>query len=105
MIKKKQEGYCGICGCFCSVICSGYRSEHKPFMDGRHYEDVCDCCHAAIKVVEWDDVKEKWIVYDPYVDTKLYSVEELIKEGWSKEQAKLSIKSIKHALKNSKKPK
>ena len=74
-------------------------------MDNRNYEEVCDCCHAAIKISEWNDLEGKWVYYDPYTNTHLYSVDEIVKEGWSQEQAKLSIKSIKRALKNSKKAK
>jgi hypothetical protein len=101
--KKKQEGHCEICGIFCEVICSGYKEGNKPFMDNRNYEEICDCCHAAIKTIEWSNLENTWIVYNPYINTKLYSVEELMKEGWSKEQAKLSIKSIKRVLKCRKK--
>ena len=38
----------------------------------------------------------------PYI---MNYIDELIKDGWAKEQAKLSLKSIKNALKHAKKSK
>jgi hypothetical protein len=100
---KQQPGFCGICGNECKVVCSAYRKGKLPFIDGKNYEEICDCCHAAWKVVEWDDLEDLWVYYDPYNDPHLYSVDELIKDGWSKQQAKKSIKCIIHALKRQKK--
>ena len=100
MAKKIQEGHCGVCSSFCDVVVSAYRKGNKPFLDGRNYDEVCHCCHAAWKITEWDDLEDKWIHYDPYNEIHLYSIDELIKEGWDKEQIKISLKAIKNALKH-----
>lgn len=100
---KSKEGFCGICGATTRfVIVSAYRSGNLPFVDGRNYDEVCDCCHAAWKTSEWDQKTGKFINFHPYNNPHFYAPEELMKEGWSKEQAKLSIKCIKRALKNAK---
>ena len=99
---KNKEGFCGICGAPTTVVVSAYRSGRPPFVDGRNYDEICHCCHAAWKTSEWDDLEDKFVHFHPYKEPRLYTPEELMTEGWSKEEAKLSIKCIKRALKNSK---
>ena len=100
MAKKQQDGYCGVCGSFCDVVVSAYRKGRKPFLDGRNYEEVCHCCHAAWRITEL--VGDKWVSYDPYNDIHLYTIDELMTDGFPKDRAKLSIKAIKKAMQHAK---
>jgi hypothetical protein len=98
MAKVEDDGICPICGEIIQVRCTGVK--RKPFVDGRRYEAICDCCFAVPKLVEYD-ASQGWISYD-YNNPALYEVAELVKEGWDKESATRSYKAVKKLLKKHK---
>ena len=96
MGRKKDDDHCGICGTYLFAACSGF--QHNPFPDGRCYNFICDCCRNVFKVGEWID--NQWVSYE--YGTNIHTLQEMLNDGWHKEFAVLSIKSVKLAMKNRK---
>jgi hypothetical protein len=88
---------CPICGAFIEVIVQ-WHSE-VPFVDGRYYDLVCFTCASVPRVWAWgEDGEMVW--YGTKSPDRLASVEDMMSDGWSKEEAQQSIKAIKKLLKN-----
>lgn len=80
-------------------MCTAYSSQ--PFIDGRTYESICWTCSQVPKTWEFDEATSTLIIneVDP---TKLCTVEDMVEEGFNKEEAAASIKGVKKCLKNAK---
>ena len=78
------------------AVCTGFR--YSPFIDGRNYQYICDCCRNVPKTTEFVD--GEWIAYE--YGSKLRTPEEMIKDGWNKEESNRSVKAVKAAMKNKK---
>lgn len=104
---KYKEGFCQICGCEPEAYVSAYRE--RPFVDGRKYKEICWCCANVPKTWEllknYDDGycihKEYVMVYDEMDPKRLHTVEEIMSEGWDREEATRSVRAVKRAIKNS----
>lgn len=96
MVKKSNDNLCPLCGMFMLAVCSGFR--YTPFIDGKTYQYICDCCRNVPKTNEL--VGDKWVSYE-YGD-KLRTLEEMMEDGWSKDEAKQSVKAVKSVMKNKK---
>ena len=83
--KKPDEDHCGICGVYLVAACVGFR--HTPWIDGRKYEYMCDCCRCSVKDDETCELRT-W--------------QEITAFGWDKETVVKSLKGIKLKLKNRK---
>ena len=100
MARRKQEGFCGICGREVLVNCSAYT--HKPFIDGRRYEDLCHLCYEVPKMYDWDEKSQKIVYYSTMDPKRLCTAAELMEGGWDKKECEISIKAIKKAIANAK---
>lgn len=96
MAKKKDENLCPLCGDFMIAVCTGFR--RLPFIDGRTYNYICDCCRNVPKTCEFVD--GDWVMCE--YGSKLRTPEEMMSDGWNKEQSNRSVKAVKAAIKNKK---
>lgn len=102
---RHREGFCQICGAETDVIVSAYRNH--PFIDGRCYQELCFTCYEVPKVSEYfeeynDGVrihKDVIVYYNGLDQTKLHSLEEMMADGFGREESQRSIKAIKAAIK------
>jgi hypothetical protein len=97
--KRNVDNLCPICGIEMDAVCTGYRSTKFPFVDGRTYEAICDCCHTIPKTCEF--INNEWKYYN-YYEQQLHTIEEIMDGGWSKDQAKRSLKGVKAKIKKGK---
>jgi len=75
------------------------RYDEAPFIDGNYYDIVCHLCHSVPR--SWAYGADGSIIWYGFLDpNRLASVELLMREGWSREQAIVSIKAIKKSIKN-----
>ncbi len=102
MKKSKSSEHCPICGQYMEVICSGFARD--PFIDGRCYESICHACFSVPCTWRFDEDVWMWMHYD-LGQLEFHTVTELIRFGFTKEEATISLKAIKTAIKNSKHPK
>jgi hypothetical protein len=96
--KPRSEDECPICGQYISVIASGYRNE--PFLDGKKYHVMCFTCACTVKGAFTFRVGEN---LKPIVPGELYTVQEMMEDGFDKKEAEISLKAVKAAIAKSKK--
>lgn len=88
---------CPICGQFIEVIVR-YHSE-EPFVDGRYYDLICFTCASIPKTWEYGpDGEIVW--YGTKSPDRLATVEDMVSDGWGKQEAERSIKAVRKLLKN-----
>lgn len=87
---------CDICGKvpYCTV--SSYQD--GPFVDGRTYNIVCFTCSSVIKKWEYDKGLGTIITYNHASPFYLCTVEDMMTEGWSQQEAEHAIKAVKKKL-------
>jgi len=92
-----SDDYCNICGAIPKAIVRVYANE--PFVDGRNYNMICWMCANVPKSWYYDDSGE--VVVLGYFDRdRINTVKELMEEGWSRDEAELSVKAILKLLKS-----
>jgi hypothetical protein len=89
---------CPVCKCDIEVIVRFHTDE--PFVDGRTYSEMCFTCASVPKTWEYDAVADEVIVFDFKSPNRLCTVEDMVSDGWDKEEAQRSIKAVKKLLKN-----
>jgi len=92
-----ESPLCPICQDEMYVSCSGYNA--FPFVDGRTYHRICHACSEVPKMYDWDEENQKVIVYNEFDIERLNSVEDMISDGWTSEEAKFHIKAVKASIK------
>jgi len=97
----KDPDACSICGEYMAVLCLGHRT--APFIDGRKYEMMCDCCLNVPKMYEYDEKKEELIVFEEMDHKRLHTAKEMVEDGFEERLAKKSIKAVKAKIKKRKK--
>ena len=95
---KNDEHLCPICGDELYVSCSGYRD--LPFIDGKIYTRICHGCSEVPKMHDWDEEKSEIVYYSDFDIKRLYSVKDMVEEGWTSDEAKFHIKAVKASIKN-----
>ena len=78
------------------------RYNKSPFVDGRKYKSVCWTCGNVPKNYEWDEEKEELIIFDEFDPKRLFTVEEMMSDGFGREESRISIRSVKSAIRKSK---
>jgi hypothetical protein len=88
---------CPICGQFIEVIVRLHA--HEPFVDGRCYDMICFTCFTIPKT--WEYGRDGEIIWHGTKSPdRLATVEEMMSEGWDKQEAEKSLKAIKRLLRN-----
>ena len=88
---------CPICGQTIDVIVRFHQEE--PFVDGRCYDIMCFTCATIPMTWEYGPDGEV-IWYGTKSPNRLASVEYMVSEGWTKQEAETSLKAIRKLLKN-----
>lgn len=102
---KRDDGKCSICGHPFGAYTSAYR--RQPFVDGRYHQEICWTCACVPKMSEffesYDDGKEihkdYLLVYNEFSASRIHTLQEMMEEGFSKEESLRSIKAVKRAAK------
>jgi len=92
-----MDDYCQVCGAEIQAFVRSFES--YPFVDGRNYDLVCWTCACVIKYWYINDAGEVITLERPDPD-HLYSVQEMIEDGWNKAKAEHSHKAIQKKLKS-----
>lgn len=96
--KKKIDGFCEICGRLFAARVTAY--QHRPFIDGKNYEAICDVCNNVPKMWDYNPKTDTLTAYRTWDPGRLMSVEEMVKDdGWDKKEAAESIKAVRDAIK------
>lgn len=94
-----DEDLCQVCGKHPTAIVRVY--DDFPFVDGRNYSLICWTCACIVKY--WYEDKEGNIIVLKYPDPDhLNTAEEMMEDGWKREDAEYSIRAIQRKLKNPK---
>src|SRR5688572_15324741 len=91
---RNNDDHCPLCGDLMEVRVLGFHS--TPFVDGRKYDAICFPCSDVPKTT-WDEHSTRGFL-DPNC---LHTVEEMISDGWSREEAKRSLKAVQRAIRTS----
>lgn len=84
--------------CKSDAYCTLSMFREVPFIDGRNYEDVCFCCASVPNTYEYDDVTKKLEVYYNLSPLHINSLQQMIAQGWSQQEATLSLQAVKRSL-------
>jgi len=90
---------CPICKTPIEVIVRCFSEE--PFIDGRTYPEICFTCANVPKTWEYDKDGEI-VMFGGRRADKLSTPEDMMSDGWTREEAECSIKAVKRLLKNPK---
>jgi hypothetical protein len=96
-MKKTPIDECQICGQLLNVVCTGHQS--LPYIDGRCYDHICQICYEF--PCFWREIKDDWKHYTNS-QQELYTVDEMVKDGFDKKEVAISLKAIKKAIKHTK---
>ena len=78
------------------------RFNKSPFIDGRKYHAICWTCGNVPKDYEWDEEKEELTVFDEFDPKRLFTVEEMMSDGFEREESRISIRAVKASIRKSK---
>jgi len=96
--KMVAEGHCDICGQVYEAFFSGYRE--FPWVNGKCYKEICHVCANVPIYISYDEKNDLWVDLDV---PRIRTLEEMISDGWGKEESKISIRAVKQHCKNIKK--
>ena len=103
LAKRFQEGICQICGRELECYVSAYQDH--PFIDGRTYKEICFVCASIPKMsnrVINSDGTEEFILYDTFDRNRLNTVDDLLPDGFAKDEILKSLKAVRAAIKKPK---
>ena len=92
--------FCPICGNEIEIIVRGYVED--PFIDGKTYNEMCFTCSSVPKMWKYDEETEELIVYSEFSQTRLHTIDEMVSDGFEKEESRQSIRAVRAAIKKSK---
>ena len=95
-----DEFLCQICKRPIEVIVRFFSQD--PFIDGRTYDEICFTCASVPKQSEYIKETDEWIIFDGLRADKLCTPEDMMEDGWEREEAVHAIKCVKRLLKNPK---
>lgn len=98
MARKKKpqnlEGHCDICGYPYIGYFSAY--QHTKWLDGKKHQEICFICGSVPKAIVIDDMYE---ICGSFAEpVKLNTLSEMMADGFSREEAIASIKSVGKAI-------
>ena len=98
-----SEYFCPICKQ--DLYASDRRFNKFPFIDGRIYHAICWTCGNVPKNYEWDEEKEELTVFEEYDPKRLFTVEEMMSDGFEREESRISIRAVKASIRKARKKK
>jgi len=94
--RRRDPDVCQICGV--KPECAVRIHRDFPFIDGKCYGLMCFTCFSIPKKWEYDSVMDRVMCYSHYSPYYLHSVQEMVSDGWVKEEAEFSLKAVKRLL-------
>ena len=91
---------CPICGNEIEILVRAYVED--PFIDGRTYNDMCFTCSSVPKMWKYDEATEELTVYSEFSQTRLHTIDEMVSDGFGKEESRQSIRAVRAAIKKGK---
>ena len=64
----------------------------EPFLFVKKVETICLVCYSVPKM--WYIENDKWIRHDSFNEKSIRSVEEMVEDGFTKIESKVSIKAV-----------
>jgi len=95
-----SEYFCPICDQ--DLYALDRRFNKSPFVDGRKYHAICWTCGNVPKNYEWDEEKEELTVFDEFNPKRLFTVDEMMSDGFEREESRISIRAVKAAIRKAK---
>jgi hypothetical protein len=94
-----SEYFCTICKQ--DLYALDKRFNKHPFIDGRKYHAICWTCGNVPKNYEWDEEKEELTVFDEFDPKRLFTVDEMMSDGFGREESRISIRAVKASIRKS----
>jgi len=94
-----MDDYCQVCGVELQAFVRSFDSH--PFIDGRTYSVICWTC-ACVPKYWYIDGNDQVVILDNPDPDHLYTLQEMLDDGWSRTNAERSLKAIQKRLKSPK---